>query len=168
MSARRDDASLIAAFEASATDLLAYLARRTSHEDAPDLLGESMVIAWRRVKDLPDDPERARMWLFGIARGTLQNHARGERRRWALVDRIRLHVRDDATAPPADAGAEVRDAIARLDPDLAEVVRLVHWDGFSLTDAADLLGIPASTARGRYQRARDLLRAALITQVPLA
>ncbi|HWV49035.1 MAG TPA: sigma factor [Microbacterium sp.] len=77
------DAPLIAAFEASASDLLAYLSRRANADDAPDLLGEAMIVAWRRVEELPADPERARMWLFGIARGTLQNHARGERRRFA-------------------------------------------------------------------------------------
>ncbi|MDQ0645371.1 RNA polymerase sigma factor [Microbacterium murale] len=161
------DTALIVAFEASASDLLAYLARRVGSDDAPDLLGDTMVVAWRRVRELPGEPERARMWLFGIARGTLQNHARGERRRWALVDRIRSQVRDDAT-PSADAGMDVRDAIARLDPDLAELIRLVHWDRFSLTDAAELLGIPASTARGRYQRAKEHLRAALSIEAPLA
>lgn len=162
------DAALIAAFEACASDLLAYLSRRTHADDAPDLLGEAMIVAWRRVKELPADPERARMWLFGIARGTLQNHVRGERRRWALADRIRGNVRADATAPAADAGSEVRDAIDRLEPDLAELVRLVHWDRMSLTDAAEMLGIPASTARGRYQRAKEHLRAALSVEVPLA
>lgn len=168
MTRHPQDALLIAAFEANATDLLAYLGRRVGSDDAPDLLGETMVVAWRRVRDLPADRERARMWLFGVARGTLQNHARGERRRWALVDRIRLQANERAAAPPSDAGAEVRDAIERLDPDLAELVRLVHWDGFSLTDAAELLGIPASTARGRYQRAKSDLRAALSTEAPLA
>lgn len=72
------------------------------------------------------------------------------------------------SAASADAGADVRDAIARLEPDLAELVRLVHWDGFSLADAAELLGIPASTARGRYQRAKSELRAALSVEAPLA
>ncbi|MGM7665955.1 RNA polymerase sigma factor [Microbacterium sp. A93] len=165
---KRSDEPLTRALERSSTDILTYLARRVGPDDAPDLLGETMVVAWRRVRDLPADDERARMWLFGIARGTLQNHARGERRRWALADRIRLKVRENATAPPSDAGSEVRDAIERLDLDLAELVRLVHWDGFTLTDAAGLLGIPASTARGRYQRAREQLRAALSVQAPLA
>ncbi|MEJ1921299.1 RNA polymerase sigma factor [Microbacterium sp. KHB019] len=160
--------ALVGAFESNAADLLAYLSRRTNADDAPDLLGETMVVAWRRVKDLPADPERARMWLFGIARGTLQNHTRGERRRWALADRIRGRVREGATAPAADEGADVRDAIARLDPELAELVRLVHWDRLSLADAAELLGIPASTARGRYQKAREQLRAALSLEAPLA
>lgn len=165
---RQDDARLSCALESSASDLLAYLERRVGPDDAPDLLGETMVVAWRRVRELPDDDERARMWLFGIARGTLLNHARGQRRRWALSDRIRLQVRESATAPAADAGAEVRDAIERLDTDLAELIRLVHWERLSLADAAALLGIPASTARGRYQRAKEALRAALGVGAPLA
>jgi RNA polymerase sigma-70 factor (ECF subfamily) len=83
-------ARLTAAVEANAADLLAYLSRRVGPDDAPDLLGVTMVVAWRRVRELPTGIERARMWLFGIARGTLLNHARGQRRRWALADRVRL------------------------------------------------------------------------------
>ncbi|GAA2891733.1 sigma-70 family RNA polymerase sigma factor [Microbacterium esteraromaticum] len=165
---RHDDARLTRALESSASALLAYLERRVGPDDAPDLLGETMVVAWRRVAELPGDAERTRMWLFGIARGTLLNHARGQRRRWALADRIRLQVREAATAPPADDGSEVRDAIDRLEPDLAELIRLVHWERLSISDAADVLGIPASTARGRYQRAKDALRAALGVGASLA
>lgn len=168
MSRHPEDRALIAAFEDTAADLLAYLARRVGADDAPDLLGETMVVAWRRVRQLPEDRERARMWLFGVARGTLLNHARGQRRRWALADRLRGQVGETAAAPAADVGAEVRDAIARLEPDLAEIVRLVHWDGFRLADAAELLGLPASTVRGRYQRAKADLRAALSVEAPLA
>ena len=158
-------ARLTGALREASADLLAYLQRRVGMDDAPDLLGETMVVAWRRIADLPSDDERARMWLFGIARGTLLNHARGERRRWALADRIRGDRAPDAVAPPSDHGAEVRDAIDRLDPDLGELIRLVHWERFSLVDAAELLGIPASTARGRYQRAKEDLRSALGIEV---
>ena len=64
-------------------------------------------------------------------------------------------------APASDDGAEVRDAIARLAPELAELIRLVHWDGLTLAEAAEVMEIPASTARGRYQRAKQELRDAL-------
>jgi len=154
--------ALRSALEASSVNLLSYLSRRTDSDEAPDLLGETFVVAWRRLDDLPEEPEQARMWLFGIARGVLLNHARGVHRRWALADRLRGHAAlTPATAPPADEHLEVRDAISRLEPDMAELVRLVHWDGFSITDAAQVMGIPASTARGRYQRAKELLRLAL-------
>lgn len=155
----RGDAKLTDALSEASSDLLAYLQRRVGLTDAPDLLGETMVIAWRRVADLPENPERARMWLFGIARGTLRNHARGERRRWALSDRIRVSVRSDY--PPADEGLEVRDAIARLDPDDAELVRLVHWERMTIVQAAELIGIADSTARTRYARVKEQLRVAL-------
>lgn len=158
---RADAARLTAALTTASTDILAYLQRRAGPADAPDLLGETMMIAWRRVGALPADPERARMWLFGIARGTLLNYSRGSRRRVALADRLRGEWASDAVAAPSDEGLEVRDALTRLDPDLAELVRLVHWDRFTLADAAALLGIPDSTARGRYARAKEELRAML-------
>lgn len=101
------------------------------------------------------------MWLFGIARGTLLNHARGERRRLALVDRLRSNMSLTRATNGADEGADVRDAIDRLDENLAEIVKLVHWDGFALAEVADILGVPLTTVRSRYRRARDTLRIAL-------
>lgn len=160
MTRSSNERALTEALTAASGDLLAYLQRRVGLDDAPDLLGETMVVAWRRADEVPRDAERGRMWLFGIARGTLLNHARGERRRWALADRIRVRT-GAATAPPADEGVEVRDALARLEPELVRLVRLVHWERLSLVQAAELLGIPASTARGRYATAKEGLRAAL-------
>lgn len=154
------------AIQSNAVDLLSYLRRRVGNDEAADLLGETFAIAWRREGDTPSDHEQARMWLFGVARGVVLNHQRGERRRWALAQRIQTTVAAPDTQPAADQHLDVRDAIARLDPDLAELVRLVHWDGMTLTEAAQIMGIPASTARGRYQRAKQDLRAALEVSVP--
>jgi DNA-directed RNA polymerase specialized sigma24 family protein len=123
---------LTTALRKSNGDLLRFLHRRVGSDDAPDLFGETLLIAWRRVEDLPEDQTEARMWLFGLARGTLQNYARGHRRRLALVDKVRSHMPSQAAAPPADEGGEVRDAMERLKPELAEIVQLVHWDGFTL------------------------------------
>jgi DNA-directed RNA polymerase specialized sigma24 family protein len=55
----------------------------------------------------------------------------------------------------------VRRAVESLPDDLRELVVLVHWDGFTVPEAAQLLHVRESTARGRYQRARIRLRAAL-------
>jgi RNA polymerase sigma factor (sigma-70 family) len=151
--------ALTDAVVACGDDLYAYLQRRIGPGDAADLLSETMVVAWRRVAELPAEPEPARMWLFGIARGTLANHARSTRRRHSLFRRARRELPQAAAS--SDEGLEVRDAIARLSPDLAELIRLVHWDGLSLVAAAEMLEISASTARGRYARAKRQLRAAL-------
>jgi RNA polymerase sigma-70 factor (ECF subfamily) len=57
---------------------------------------------------------------------------------------------------------EVRHAVESLPTHFAELVRLVHWDGLTLEEAAQHLGIPASTARGQHQRAKALLRVQLV------
>jgi len=158
-----DSRRMTDAIASNSIDLLHYFERRVGRgEDAADLLAETMMTAWRRVRALPHDDEGARMWLFTIARNVLGNADRTERRRWRLANRLRVML-EPADAPGADEGHEVRDAVDRLSPDLAELVKLVHWDGFTVAQAADILGIPASTARTRHQRAKEELRAALLS-----
>ena len=159
--ASKDDA-VVAAIALASIDLLAYFEYRVGRDDAPDQLAETMITAWRRASALPDDPRQARMWLFGIAKFVLANAERSGRRRLRLASKLRdlTHINTGA-AVAADDGIEVRDAIARLSPDHAELIRLVHWDGMSIVEAAELCGIPASTARSRYRAAKDHLRAIL-------
>lgn len=150
---------------AHADDVLRYFRRRVGDDSASDLLAETLTTAWRRIRLLPGEPEGARAWLFGIAHNVLLNHRRTQLRQNRLADRVRSVLASAELVDGADAGLEVRDAIDRLEPGLAELVRLVHWEGFTLTQAADVLGVPASTVRNHYQRAKRELRAALESPV---
>ena len=155
------------ALTAASPDLLRYFQRRLSVDDAADGLAELMLAAWRRVDSTPHEPEQSRMWLFGVARHVVTNAVRSERRRWSLTERFREVLRTSPTeGRPADEGAEVRDAIGRLSPAQAELVRLIHWDGFAIAEAAQILSISPSTARTRYQRARADLKTALTDLAP--
>ena len=155
---------VVALVEANAADVLAYLQRRTaSPEDAADVLGDVLVVAWRRIGDLPQDEERARMWLFVTARGALANHHRGRRRAHGLTARLReevaAQVRTAAAGVHDQVAGAVREAIEQLPAPQRELVTLVHWEGFTLAQAAEVVGVPASTARSRYAAARaDLAR----------
>lgn len=143
--------------------LLRYFRRRVGDDDAPDLLADTLMTAWRRAPVLPRDPDEARAWLFGIAHKTLLNHRRGIQRRTRLADRVRAVLASTDPAPAADAGLDVRDAINALPVRHADIVRLVHWEGFTLAQVADILGEPASTVRNHYQQAKQQLRDALQT-----
>ena len=152
-----------AALRETADDLLAYFERRLStRDDAADLLAETMLQAWRRSDAMPDQAERRRMWLFTIAANVLANHRRSARRRLALADRLRGHLATTTAPDPAEASA-VRDAVLRLQAAQRELVMLIHWDGFTIVAAAEILGLNPSTARSRYGAARDELRRALST-----
>jgi RNA polymerase sigma-70 factor (ECF subfamily) len=146
----------------NADDLLAYFERRVHvREDAADLLGETLLQVWRRQDALPMDPSGQRMWLFTIAAHVLANHRRSGRRRMALANRLRDRMSTTPLQPDLGEQTAVRDAVLHLRDAHRELIMLIHWDGFSVVEAAELLGLNPSTARGRYAAARTALREAL-------
>ncbi|PPF23598.1 MULTISPECIES: RNA polymerase sigma factor [unclassified Rathayibacter] len=158
MKAKRT-AVLEAVYLANASDLLSYFERRVSPvADAADLLSDTYLVAWRKVDSIPTDPEQARMWLFGVARRTLANAQRGNARRSDLAMKLAGTLRAMPLEEPTAEHLDVRRALDAIAPDQAELIKLVLWDGFTVIDAGRILGLSASTARGRYQRARTALR----------
>lgn len=140
--------------------LLNYFLRRTSnHEDAADLLGETLVIVWRRERSIPDDETRSRMWMYGIARKVLAGQHRSDRRRTALRQRLAEEL---LVSQPDQEDDEmvvvVRRAVSQLDVIDQEIIRLHYWDGFSLVEAAAHLGLRPATVRSRHARIRSKLR----------
>jgi RNA polymerase sigma-70 factor (ECF subfamily) len=152
-------------------DVLQYLFRRVQQrEDSADLLGEAMLVVWKKRTSVPTDSTEARMWFFGIARRLLVSHYRGRSRREALASVLRAQIAAAETKADRDGTAilggegnrqEIRSLIAGLAPIDREIVSLVHWDGFSLAEVAIMMGISSSTVRSRYRRARARLRTQL-------
>ncbi|RII95476.1 sigma-70 family RNA polymerase sigma factor [Clavibacter michiganensis] len=148
------------AMTANAADLLSYFRRRvTDQEDAADLLGDTALTAWRRIDSLPEGPEAARMWLFVTARHTLANFERRSVTRTDLTARLGILLRSDSRDDTArsDLRLDLQHAIAALAPKHRELITLVHWDGFTVTEAAKITRTSTSTARSRYAKARELL-----------
>lgn len=64
-----------------------------------------------------------------------------------------------AAWPDASATAQlVTAAMARLEDEDRELLRLTNWEGLSPTEIAIAAGIPAPTVRTRLHRARSRLR----------
>jgi RNA polymerase sigma-70 factor (ECF subfamily) len=153
---RRDP--LTAAIQRNGVDLLRFFQRR-AHDDAAaaDLYGELLLLAVRKKHTLPIDPAACRMFLFGMAKNVLRNHDRGHRRHLAATEKLAHHLaattRPVSVEETVDAAHDVRAAIAKLPPRQREIVTLIHWDGFTQVEVAQILGIPAATVRSRYARA---------------
>ena len=75
---------------------------------------------------------------------------------------MRGHLATSTTAPDAGEAHAVRDAVLRLPAPQRELVMLVHWDGFTIAEAAEILRVNASTARSRYAAAKATLHALLV------
>jgi RNA polymerase sigma-70 factor (ECF subfamily) len=156
-SARSDAISDL--IDREAGPLLDYFNRRTlSPDDAADLLGETLVVVWRRERSIPTEPVQARMWLYGVARKVLAGHRRSSRRLRGLTERLGAELLALSAPAVDDTAAEVQDLLALLSDTDQEIIRLVYWDGFSLEEVASIMSMRPGTVRSRHSRARARLR----------
>ena len=156
-----------AAFEALVTEtydaMLRYLVRRTDPATADDVLGDALLVLWRRFDDVPAD---ARLpWCLGVARGCLANRVRGDLRRRRLTERLADEART-ASDPAADPDLDA--ALAALPGKDRELLRLWAWEGLAPREIAVVLGITPNAASIRLHRAIGKLRATLGRKTPVA
>ena len=147
-----------ALFHANYSSVLAYAARRADRQVAEDVAAETFAVAWRRLAAVPSDELP---WLYGVARKTLANQRRGDRRRSALIAKLTRE------APPVAASNDISDAIAdrsgvvaaleRLSERDREALRLVAWEGLDSARAASAAGCSARAFAVRLHRARRRL-----------
>jgi RNA polymerase sigma-70 factor (ECF subfamily) len=154
----------------------AYLTRRSGRA-ADDLLAEVWLAAFASRSTF--DPVRGgvRGWLFGIARHTLFAHHRLAHHRRCAADEGGVGVSGpdepdwagvDERLDAVAAGPALKEALAALPRIERELLLLVAWEQLTPSEAAQVLGIPAGTARSRLHRARAGMRERLaaVTQVP--
>lgn len=139
-------------YDAAYPRVAAYALRRArSPEDALDVVAETMLIAWRRLDEIPEGPPRL-AWLFGVARRVLANHYRAERRKVGLLQRANAEPRG-----PAPEFHLVHEALDRLRPQQREILTLSAWDDLDNDEIAAVLGLTPATVAVRLHRARRRL-----------
>jgi RNA polymerase sigma factor (sigma-70 family) len=142
-------------YAANCAPILGYVLRRTDNpDDAADVIAETFLTAWRRIDAVPPG-DQARLWLYGVARRVLANHHRGERRRIAANDRLRVQLAARCQ-PPEYTGelAEIADAFRSLPEPDRELLALVGWEGLDHGQIAAVLGCSRNAVRIRLHRAR--------------
>jgi len=149
-------------YDAAYVDLLGFVRRRVHPAHAEDVVGDVMLVAWRRLDEVPAELSAARAWLFGVARKTLQNTRRRDNRHDAVAVRL-AEVRQG----PDDAGQHLDLVAHRVDIAAAwpllsalhqEAIALSVLDGLTAPEAAAVLSISSTAFRLRLSRARRTLR----------
>jgi RNA polymerase sigma-70 factor (ECF subfamily) len=134
-----------------------YLARRTDPATADDVLAETLLVCWRRLDDLPDEPLP---WSYGVARNCLANAQRGVRRQERLAARIAVVDPPAPSTPgPGEGGdPQVEAAMAALRTEDAELLRLWAWEQLTAAEIATVLDVTPNAASIRLHRAREKLK----------
>ena len=128
---------------------------------AEDAMQQALVIAWRELPRLRD-PDRFDAWLNRLLVNACYAEAR-RRRDWGA--NIRLLPVDgplveDGTRQVADRD-ELERGFRRLPPEQRAILVLHHYLGLGLAEIADVLDVPAGTARSRRHYAHRAMRAVL-------
>jgi RNA polymerase sigma-70 factor (ECF subfamily) len=150
-------AALERLYAAHAASVRGYLRQRTDAATADDLLSDVFVVAWRRLEKVPPDPVP---WLLACARNVLAHSHRSQRRRAALIDRLRDTTRPESIAV-GDGRNRLAEAFATLSKRDREALLLIAWDDLSPEQAAAVLGCSRRAFAMRLHRARKRLAAAL-------
>lgn len=133
-------------------------ARHLLRDDAwaAETTQEIFMRAFRYCSSFQPGAGSVRAWLFAIAANRIRDVRAARRKAPAQLD--------DGDAVPAREESEVdprverlREAVARLEPSLREVVALRYLSDLPYEDVGRALGISAAAARMRALRGRDAL-----------
>lgn len=161
--ARRGDREAFAVLVHQVSDSLYAVAFRILRDTglAEDALQNALVLAWRRLPRLRDS-DRFEAWIHRILVHACYDESQRTRSWRASVTALPIDIPGitDATSAIADRD-ELERAFRHLSIEQRAVFVLHHYLGLPLVEVAELLGVPAGTARSRLHYATAGLRQAL-------
>ena len=164
--AREGDREAFAVLVHQVSDTLYAVAHRILRDTglAEDALQNALVLAWRRLPKLRD-PDRFEAWIHRILVHACYDESQ-RARSWTATVRV-LPMNGPSMPDASDALAD-RDELERafrlLSVEQRAVFVLHHYLGLPLVEIAELLEIPAGTARSRLHYAIAGLRDALLAE----
>ena len=120
---------------------------------ADDAVAAAWSIAWRKLGTLRD-PARLRPWLVSVAVNEARQLLRARNRRSLIeVPVAQVVERPGGIDPGSTSNAiDLRNALARLDPDDRALLAMRYLAGFDATELAYATGRSASGMRARLGR----------------
>lgn len=139
-------------------DQLWRTAMRTSYsrEDAADALQEALLKAHRSAADFRADASVS-TWLHRIVVNACLDRIRRNKARPAVtLDYTETPEPSDPRNLTAEreTAALIERALAALPPDQRAAIVAVDVEGYSVNEAAELLGVPSGTVKSRCARGR--------------
>jgi RNA polymerase sigma-70 factor (ECF subfamily) len=163
--ARQGEEDLIRAlYKEHGGPLTGYVTRLTGGDRqlAEDVVQETLFRAWRSADKLGDDASSLRPWLFTVARRIVIDGQRSKKVRPQEVGAQPLEV-----LPAPDeldrtlSAMTVMDALQSLSAAHREVIVETYYQGRTVAEAAEQLGVPIGTVKSRVYYAMRALRLAL-------
>lgn len=135
---------------------------------AQDVVQEAFLSLWRSGARYDRSRGSVRSWILGVVRNRTIDLFRRETVRAgrdvnaeSIVERMASPENVARDAERRQDARDVRAALRDLPPDQRQVIELAYFGGFSHTQIAEMLELPAGTVKGRMRLGLTKLRVAL-------
>jgi RNA polymerase sigma-70 factor (ECF subfamily) len=164
--AQGDPSAFAELYDACADRVHHYLVVRLgSRADADDVLQETFVRLARTRKQLAS-VDNLLAYVFATARNEairlLERQAREGRLRADFSRQALFHQSSGEVLQDIETAEWVTSSLARLNPDLREVVELKFYAGLTLREIGEVTGLPLGTVATRYRSALEKMRGQMV------
>jgi RNA polymerase sigma-70 factor (ECF subfamily) len=158
-----DEALIRTLYHEHGRSLLAYATRLTGDRAAAeDVVQETLIRAWKHAAAMVNERGSVRGWLLTVARNIITDRVRAKAAR-------PQEVAESPATPPVERdhaqgvvdSMTVLSALDRLTPEHREVLVEMYYRGHTVTETAEVLGVPPGTVKSRSYYALRAMRAAL-------
>lgn len=133
------------------------LQKTNYHADAEDIVQTTFMKAYEGLALLKDE-EKRRAWIFQIARNSIADHFRKEKRTEELPDTVILMEEEHVTDCSLEATEGMMSILTHLPDKYREALELSELQGMSQKQLSEHLDISYSGAKSRVQRGRELVK----------
>lgn len=160
---QRSKAAFARLFAHFAPRIKAYLMRSGSDEgSAEELVQEAMLTVWRRAESFDVAQASVATWMFTIARNKRIDAYRRTKRPELDPDDPALapqpEAMQDEVVGAGQAADAIRQAIAELPEEQAEMLRLAFFEDKAHSEIAEETGLPLGTVKSRLRLAIGKMR----------
>jgi RNA polymerase sigma-70 factor, ECF subfamily len=150
-------------------ELVRFVRARVGDEATADDIVHDVLLRAVGELDGPQPPVHLRGWLYRVTRNAIVDHYRSRRPGEALTEdentpagmEAAQEATDEASAEHELAGC-LTPLLATLPPSYREALALAEVEGLAQREIATRAGLSLSGAKSRVQRARKLLREAIL------
>jgi RNA polymerase sigma-70 factor (ECF subfamily) len=135
---------------------------------AEDIVQEAFLSLWRTGARYDRVRGSVRSWVLSVVHNraidAFRRDAPGENREVhdeGVAERIAAPELTETEVERRDDVRQVRQALEGLPPDQRQVIELAYFGGFSHSEIAEMLKLPAGTVKGRMRLGLAKLRGAL-------
>jgi RNA polymerase sigma-70 factor (ECF subfamily) len=139
---------------------------------AEDVVQEAFLSLWRSGARYDHARGSVRSWVLGVVHNRAIDLFRSDSVRTSkdvvddgAVERLPATESTEGEAERRDEASQVRTALSGLPEEQRKVIELAYFGGFSHSQIAELLGLPAGTVKGRMRLGLTKLRVSLQANV---